>query len=145
MSPLDKIREMIGGNRSVRRVADDLGLTSELILLVRMMFADGQLKPEEMKAFAGLCSGAFGLREEDVPAILEYLRDFGYETSAWNAAAMFREMSDERKKALLLHMLAIARSDRHLDTSEAELIRRTSQVLGITAEQVREWRAAAGA
>lgn len=144
MSPLDKIRELIGGNRSVRRVADDLGLTSELILLVRMMFADGALKPEEMAAFSALCEQAFGLKRQDVPQVLEYLRDFGYETSAWNAAAMFREMSEEHRKSLLLHMLDIARSDSHLDVSEAELIRKTASVLGVSADLIAQWRKEAG-
>ena len=48
---IDSISRMIGGNPSLNKVADDLQLTSELILLVRMMFADGELQPTELAAF----------------------------------------------------------------------------------------------
>lgn len=133
---LQSIRNFVEGNRSVRRVADDIELTSELILLVRMIFADGELKPQELDAFKRICASAFNLKEEDIPGVLQYLKDFGYETTAWDAAAMFAEHDTERKKALLLHLLRIAKSDGHLDKSEAELIRKTAGALGLSAEDI---------
>lgn len=136
-SMFDKFSRAIGGNPSLKKVADDLQLTSELILLVRMMFADGELKPQEMEMFKRLCKEAFGLREEDIPGILEYLKEFGYETTAWDAAQMFRERTTERKKELLVHLLNIAKADDNLDISEAELIRKTADVLGLTAEDIK--------
>lgn len=139
-SIIEKLNRFLGNNPSLSRVADDLQLTSELILLVRMMLADGDLKETELAAFKRMCAGSFGLHEDDIPGVLQYLKDFGYETSAWDAAAMFRSYSLERKRELLLHLLAIAKSDGHLDRSEAELIRRTASVLGLTAQQVGEMR-----
>ncbi len=137
---IDKLSRLIGNNPSVRKVADDLQLTSELILLVRMMFADGRLRPEEMEAFKKLCAESFGLDEDDIPEILEYLKDFGYETTAWDAASMFKERSPERKKQLLLHMLTVAKSDKDVAVSEVELIRKTADVLGLSAEEIEAWR-----
>lgn len=137
---IQSLSDFIGGNSAVRRVADDLQLTSELILLVRMLFADGALKPAELEAFNKICREAFGFREADIPQVLEYLKDFGYETTAWDAAAMFQERDEERKKALLLHMLAIAKSDRDIAESEAELIRRTARILGLTAKDINAMR-----
>jgi uncharacterized tellurite resistance protein B-like protein len=134
---LRSLREFIEGNRSVRKVADDIKLTSELILLVRMMFADGELKPEEIGNFKRICRTAFDIPEEDVPRVLQYLKDYGYETTAADAAAMFQELSIERKRALLVHMLSIAKSDQQLHVDEAELIRRTANNLGLTAEDIR--------
>jgi uncharacterized tellurite resistance protein B-like protein len=134
---LKSIREFIEGNRSVRRVADDSELTAELVLLVRMMFADGELKREEMENFTRICANSFGIPREDVGDVLKYLRDFGYETGADNAASIFAELEFERKQALLLHMLAIAKSDDELHGDEAELIRRTAAILGLTAAQLR--------
>lgn len=133
---LDSISRMLGGNPSVNKVSDDLQLTSELILLVRMMFADGELRPQEMDIFKRLCTEAFGLNEEDIPGILVYLKDFGYETTAWDAASMFADHDIERKKSLLMHLLTIAKADNHLDLSETELIKRTAKVLGLTAEDI---------
>lgn len=130
------IREFIEGNRSVRKVADDISLTSELILLLRMMLADGQLLPEEMANFKRLCHTAFDIPEEDVPQVLQYLKDYGYETTAADAAAMFSELETPRKRALLLHMFSIAKSDDELHANEAELIRRTAQMLGLTAADI---------
>jgi uncharacterized tellurite resistance protein B-like protein len=134
---LDKLNRLLGNNPSVRKVADDLQMTSELILLVRVIFADGKLSPGEMEAFKKLCREAFALDEEDIPQVLEYLKDFGYETTAWDAAQMFKSHPPGRKRALLLHMLEIAKADNDLDASEAELIRKTAQVLGMTAEEIR--------
>ena len=133
---IDSISRMIGGNPSLNKVADDLQLTSELILLVRMMFADGELQPTELTAFRKLCTEVFNLDEEDIPGVLEYLKEFGYETTSWDAASMFVGHDIERKKALLVHLLNIAKADNHLDLGEIELIRRTTKILGLTAEDL---------
>ena len=105
MSIIDKIKDWVDTDKSVRKVAEDLQLTSELILLVRMMFADGAIKPEELENFKRICKIAFDIPEDDVPKVIEYLQDFGYETSVKDAIAMFEGMEWERKKTLLIHML----------------------------------------
>lgn len=133
---VDSINRILGGNPSVRKVADDLQLTSELILLVRMMFADGKLRPEELDIFKTICVSAFGLNDQDISKVIKYLKDFGYETSSWDAASMFSEMGVERKKALLVHMLKVAKSDNELHTSETELIRRTAEILGLAPKDI---------
>jgi uncharacterized tellurite resistance protein B-like protein len=133
---IKSIREFIEGNRSVRKVADDVMLTSELILLVRMMLADGELRPQEMQNFKRICRTAFGIPEEDIEQVMQYLKDFGYGTSAADAAAMFADFEPERKRALLVHMLSIAKADEQLDRSEADLIRRTAVALGMTAADI---------
>jgi uncharacterized tellurite resistance protein B-like protein len=137
---LKSLRKFVEGNPSVRRVADDIELTSELILLVRMMFADGELRQEEMANFERICETAFGIPLDDVPQVLRFLRDYGYETTAAAAAGMFAELPEERKKSLLLHMLSIAKSDEELHADESDLIRRTAAVLGLSAEQIRAMR-----
>ena len=141
-SLMQTLRQFVEGNPSVRKVADDIELTSELILLVRMMFADGELKPAEIGNFKRICKTAFDIPEEDIPEVLQYLRDFGYETTAADAAAMFSELDSERKRALLIHMLSIAKSDNELHVDEAELIKRTAGALGMTAAEIRAAREA---
>lgn len=136
MKLVERIRGWLDQDKSVRMVAEDIQLTSELILLVRMMFADGKLLPEELANFKRICKIAFGIPEEDVPQVIEYLREFGYETTVSDAAAMFEELEEERKRALLLHMMSIAKSDHEVHSDEVELIRRTSQILGLSEEDL---------
>ncbi|MEC9344356.1 MAG: TerB family tellurite resistance protein [Pseudomonadota bacterium] len=131
-SILQSIRNFVEGNPSVRRVADDIELTSELILLVRMMFADGELREEEFANFERICETAFAIPRKDVPEVLRFLREFGYETRAANAASIFSELPVARKRSLLIHMLSVAKSDNELHADEAELIRRTATLLGLT-------------
>ena len=136
MKLVERIRGWLDQDKSVRMVAEDIQLTSELILSVRMMFADGKLLPEELANFKRICKIAFGIPEEDVPQVIEYLREFGYETTVSDAAAMFEELEEERKRALLLHMMSIAKSDHEVHSDEVELIRRTSQILGLSEEDL---------
>ena len=136
MSVVDKIKDWLDKDKSVRKVAEDLELTSELILLVRMMFADGKLKAEELENFKRICKIAFDIPEEDVPKVVEYLQDFGYETSIDDAALMFANLDWERKKTLLVHLLSIAKSDNEVHSNEADLIRKTSALLGIGPEEI---------
>ncbi|MEM9331710.1 MAG: TerB family tellurite resistance protein [Pseudomonadota bacterium] len=131
---VNQIRNWLEQDKTVRRVAEDIQLTSELILLVRMIFADGKLKPQELHDFKQICKIAFDIPEEDVPDVLKYLQEFGYETTTEDAAAMFQNLDIERKKALLVHMLSIAKSDKEIHQGEADLIRRTAALLGLNAE-----------
>jgi len=137
---VDKIKGWLNKDQSVRRVAEDLQLTSELILLVRMMFADGQLKPEELANFKRICKIAFDIPEEDVPKVIEYLQDFGYETSVKDAVAMFEGLDMDRKRQLLVHLFSIAQSDDVVHAKEADLIRKTSALLGLSAEDIAQLR-----
>ncbi len=133
---IEAIQKFLGDDKSVRMVADDVQLTNELILLVRTMFADGELKPVELAAFKRLCSRAFGIPEDDVPRVIQYLREISYETTVADAASMFQDMDIERKRELLLHMLKIAKADDELHDQEIALIRRTAEALGLSAEDI---------
>lgn len=138
---VDKLKGWINQGKSVRMVADDLQLTGELILLVRMMFADGKLKPAELDNFKRICKIAFDIPEEDVPEVVEYLQDFGYETEVNDATAVFEDMPWERKKTLLVHLLSIAKADDVIHADEVELIRKISKLMGVDASEIAKMRA----
>ncbi|MCP4072264.1 MAG: hypothetical protein GY742_11070 [Hyphomicrobiales bacterium] len=133
---LDRVREYFDQDKTVRMVADDVELTAELMLLIRMMFADGRLAKRELANFKRICNTAFGIPEEDVVDVITYIKETGYETTADEAAAMFKGLELERRRALLLHMLSIAKSDDDLSTDEIELIRRTADAVGMSAEDL---------
>ena len=133
---VDAIRKYLDRDKSVRRVAEDVQLTAELILLVRMMFADGRLAKRELINFKRICKTAFDIPEEDVVDVIAYLKETGYETSAEEAAGLFQDLDLERRRALLVHMLSIAKSDDELHSSEIDLIRKTASVLGLQEEDL---------
>ncbi len=132
MAFLDKIRTLLEPNNSVSRVADDQQLTAELILLVRMMFADGKVTADELEKFREICATKCGIPAEDIPDVVKYLSEYGYETTAEQAAGMFANMSLEHRRAILRRMARIARSDNELDPRESLMIQQTADILGLT-------------
>ncbi|GLS28656.1 Uncharacterized conserved protein, tellurite resistance protein B (TerB) family [Mesorhizobium albiziae] len=130
-SVLAKVRMMIEGDPGVRKVADDPLLSAELLLLFRMILADGKVDDNEMATFRRICRDAFGIEGESVDAVIEYLDDFGYETSGTQAVDLFRGLDLERRKTLARRMAAIAKADTQLAEQEIQLLKRTLELLGV--------------
>ena len=130
---LGRIIAVFEGDPAVRRVANDPALSAELLLLFRMILADGTIGREELEVFRRICREAFGIADESFEQVMEYLQDFGYETSAMQAISVFRLLKPERKQALVRHLLAIAKADDMLDREEVKLLQRTVDILGIGA------------
>lgn len=124
------IKTMIERDKSVRLVANDPALTAELLLLFRMILADGQVRERELKMLERICSSAFGIKADAIDGVYKYLQDVSYETSAEQAAQMFGALSDERRQELLDHMISIAESDDELAANEVKLLSRTAEKLG---------------
>lgn len=129
---LARIRTMFEGDPGVRKVADDPALSAELLLLFRMILADGVVRESEMQTFRRICRESFGIPEESLDGVVEYLNDFGYETNAAQAIALFRDLDIERRKELARHMAEIAKADESLAENEVKFLRRTLDLLGIS-------------
>ena len=127
---IDKIKAMLDRERTAQLVASDPALTAELLLLFRMILADGEVRGEELETFKRLCSEAFGLNPDAMDGVYRYLQDFSYETTNEQTVAVFAELPIERRQALLEHMIAVAESDAELDPSELRLLGRTADMLG---------------
>ncbi len=132
MALLDKILSVFDGDPGVRKVADDPVLSAELLMLFRMILADGSVSESEMVAFRRICKDAFGIPEASIDSVIEYLNEFGYETNGSQAIAQFRDLDIERRKLLALHMAEIAKADSKLAESEVRLLRRTLDLLDIS-------------
>ena len=126
-----QIRSLLEGDPGVRKVADDPILSAELLLLFRMILADGEVDEHEMATFRRICREAFGIGEESVDAVVRYLNDFGYETNGSQALALFRGLKLERRQALARHMADIAKADSQLAAQEIRLLRRILDTLGL--------------
>ncbi len=133
---LDQIRSIFDGDPGVRKVADDPVLSAELLMLFRMILADGTVSESEMAAFRRICREAFGIPEASIDSVIEYLNEFGYETNGSQAIAQFRDLDVERRSLLARHMAEIAKADSQLAGTEMQLLRRTLDLLDISPADV---------
>ena len=134
---IDTLKDFLLQRSAVQMVADDPATTAELLLLVRMIFADGELKGDELAAFKGVLAEGFGIPDEEVPEVMRFLKDVGYETTGKQAADTFRDLPDERKRLLLQHLMRVAVADNKLHRSEIELIEKVAETLGVSSEQLK--------
>ena len=126
---LGTIISIFEGDPGVRKVADDPVLSAELLLLFRMILADGAVSESEMTVFRRICKEAFGIGEESIDGVVEYLNDFGYETKGSQAIAMFNDLDPERRVQLARHMAEIAKADAMLADEEMRLLKRVLDML----------------
>jgi uncharacterized tellurite resistance protein B-like protein len=133
---LAKLREVIQGNPSVRKVADDPALMAELLLLFRMVLADGEVRERELAAIRRIASENFGIEGGDLEKVLEHLQDFGYEITPAQAIAVFREFSPERRLLLARHMAQLAKVDEELNQYEVRLLARVVEMLDLDPKAV---------
>lgn len=132
---LARLQEVFEGNDSVRKVADDPALTAELLLLLRMVLADGEAAERELATLRRIAR-TFGIAGRDFEQVLAYLEDFGYGTSAAQAIAVFREFGKDRRLVLARHMAEIAKADMELSRYEVRLLARVVDVLDLDPAEV---------
>jgi uncharacterized tellurite resistance protein B-like protein len=127
-----KVRALIEGDPGVRKVADDPILSAELLLLFRMILADGTVSESEMQVFRRICTESFGIGEASVDRVIEHLNEIGYETTGVQALAMFKELGFERRRQLARHMADIAKADSQLAETEMRVLKRTLELLEVS-------------
>lgn len=132
----ERISAYLSKKTAVQRLAEDPALVSELLLLVRLVFVDGQKHPAEMNALLHIMQHDFDIKPEELPEIADYLKTFSYETSSTQAAALFSEMAPERRDSLIRHLLFIAQADNEMHPSESALISRVVEQLNVTPEEL---------
>jgi uncharacterized tellurite resistance protein B-like protein len=132
---LARLREVFEGNASVRKVADDPALTAELLLLLRMVLADGDVAERELATLRRIADG-YGVSGRDFELVLSHLEDFGYEVSVAQAIAVFRELDKERRLLLARHMADIAKADQELSRFEVRLLARVLDMLDLDPSEV---------
>lgn len=129
---ITKLLSLFDGDASVTRVAEDPVLTAELLLLFRMILADGEVSEAEMATLRRICTESFGIAEGSIDEVIDYLRDYGYETNVAQSLAMFRKLDHDRKQTLARHLVEIAKADRELASGEVELLKRALKLLEIS-------------
>jgi uncharacterized tellurite resistance protein B-like protein len=131
-----RIRELFEGDPAVRKVADDPALSAEILLLFRMVLADGAVEQAELDTLKRICAEAFGIGEDSFGEVMRYLHDYGYETTTSQALAIFRGYPRERRVQLARHLAEIAKADSGLHQHEVRLLARTLEVLKLEPHEV---------
>ncbi|PCH46109.1 MAG: hypothetical protein COC23_04785 [Hyphomicrobiales bacterium] len=139
MRVLDGLKDWLNQKSAVQMVANDPQMAAEMLLIMRMIFADGEMSPEELRLFKMLCSTVFNIAEDDVPEVIRFLKEYGYETSGEQAAGMFDDMPNERKEELIVHMISMAQADGIMHDDERALITRVGTKLGYGMAQIDSW------
>ena len=129
-----QIRALFDGDPGVRLVADDPVLSAELLLLFRMILADGEASELEMDVFGRICRESFGIPDDSIEAVVAYLSEVGYETTGSQAIAVFQDLDIERRRSLARHMAEIAKADHSLAEREMRLLRRSLELLNLKPE-----------
>lgn len=133
---LTRLRELLQGNVAVRKVADDPALMAELLLLFRMVLADGAVHERELEAIRRIMSVNFGIEGDDLEEVLSHVQAFGYEITPVQAIAVFREFDMERRLTLARHMADLAKADEELSRYEVRLLARVVEMLDLDPKSV---------
>ena len=133
---LARLRELMQGNSSVRQVADDPALMAELLLLFRMILADGEVTARELETLRRIADMQFGIAGDDLEQVLGHLGAFGYETTPAQAIAVFREFSHERRLLLARNLADLAKADEELSQYEVRLLARVVEMLDLDPKSV---------
>ncbi|WP_421858331.1 TerB family tellurite resistance protein [Oricola sp.] len=126
---LAAVRRRLERERAVRMVAGDPALTAELLLLFRVILADGEVRERELEAFRRVCRESFGIDPDVMDGVYQYLQDFAYEMSPAQAAAVFKDLPLQRRQTLLDNMIAIASADSDIDPREHKFVARIAEML----------------
>ena len=126
----DRVRGFLDLDTSLSKVANNPELTAELLLLIRMSFANKTVEAAEADAFAAICTRVLGLKGDELSGVLKYLNDFGYETTDAQAAEMLSGLDDARKREILDHLAIVAKADGEIDERERRLLEATARKFG---------------
>ncbi|UXM96245.1 MULTISPECIES: TerB family tellurite resistance protein [unclassified Bartonella] len=133
-----KIANYFTRNSVVSKVAGDPAIAAELLLLIKIIFADGERGHAETEVFAQIAQQQFDIPADALPDVIRYLGDYGYETTTAQAAALFSDLAPERRISLVRNLMAVASADNYIDENEVAFIERVSAILGISPQEVDE-------
>ena len=90
---LDNVIAVFDGDPGVRKVADDPVLSAELLLLFRMILADGAVSESEMAVFRRICREAFSASPRTASTASSNIStSSATRPTASQAIAMFRDL-----------------------------------------------------
>lgn len=109
---------------------------AEVLLLFRMVLADGVVRPSQLSAFEQICQQQFGVKATDMEQLHALLDSPQGQSSEAEAFSLIRQLDTDKRSALLGDMMRIARANAEFDASEEKLIRRMAELLGLNPDSL---------
>ena len=100
----ENLHDTLDDNPAVKRIAANPVVAAELLLLFRMILADGVIDKAEMEMFKRICRLHFGIDDQSFHDVVRYLNFFCMEKTDAEAIGVFQSLEEVRKKELVEHM-----------------------------------------
>ena len=104
---------------------------AEILVLFRVVLADGIVQPSQLRAFERICAEHFGISPQDMPELHALLDSPKARACEAEAFTLLRQLDTEARTTLLDGMMRIANATGTLDERDDRLIRRTASLLGL--------------
>ncbi|MFN4273770.1 MAG: TerB family tellurite resistance protein [Aliihoeflea sp.] len=115
----------------MKNASEDPAMVAELLMLFRMILADGEVKPQELATLRRICRDEFDVEEAAFPALMDFVDRMGTGASELQSVKVFRGFDRPRRIALARRLLAIAQADEQLHRHEARFMVRMLDILDL--------------
>lgn len=123
----------IRGAPSEDPVSEDSATRAELLFLLRLVFADGDLSSEATRQLGRIASSALAIQQD---AIDEIVREIGGPINPSQAARAFRSFDIEHRKYLARRLSRIAAADAELSRRKDHFTGRVLEILDLSPEDL---------
>ena len=113
------------------KLSENPAAMAEVLVLFRMVLADGVVHPSQLTAFERICERQFGISPRDMPELHALLESPKARSCDAQAFTLLGQLDTEARKALLDDMKRIACAKDGLNVGEDRLLRRTASLLGL--------------
>lgn len=104
---------------------------AEVLVLFRMVLADGVVRPAQLTAFERICERQFGISPRDMPELHALLESPLARSCDAEAFTLLSQLDTTARTTLLDDMMRIARAKPELGVGEDRLLRRMASLLGL--------------
>ncbi|WP_417433920.1 TerB family tellurite resistance protein [Hoeflea sp.] len=104
---------------------------AEILLLFRMVLADGIVQPSQLTAFERICEQHFGISPRDMPELHALLDSPKARSCEAEAFTLLGQLDTGARTTLLEAMVRIADANAVRDERDDKLIRRIAHLLGL--------------
>ena len=112
-------------------VSEDPVALAEILVLFRMVLADGIVRPSQLTAFERICEMHFGISPRDMPELHALLDSPMARSCDAQAFTLLGQLDTEARTTLLKDMMRIADANIVRDERDDRLIRRTASLLDL--------------
>ena len=113
------------------RLLDNPVALAEILMLFRMVLADGIVQPSQLTVFERICEQHFVVNRRDMPRLHALLDSAKARSCDAKAFALLGQLDTEARTTLLEDMIRIARASTVRNDGDDRLIKRTADLLGL--------------